>query len=93
VALAAVGVLRDGRPADEAVLRAVGAPLMETTTTVPPIGKTLTSNFPSASEMIGFVFGHAWDWISGHALITLLVLVAVVVWYFGMVIHRFVVEV
>ena len=66
---------------------------MEPTTTTVPLGPSLTSHFPSASEMIGWVFGRGWDWVNAHKLMTIAGLGVAIVWYLGIVIHRYVVEV
>lgn len=41
----------------------------------------LTANFPSASEMLGWGYGHVWAWLSGNPVLTLLGIVGLVVIY------------
>jgi len=52
-----------------------------TVAATPDPSGVLTSEFPSAGEMVGWAWGHAASWAGDNLLLTFAALVAAVVWF------------
>jgi len=61
---------------------------MDPATTVPKPAAVLTSKFPSALDMIGWVWSHATEWAGAHWFVVVAGLLGAFSWYVYVIFSR-----